>query len=148
MADSRLRKLVGARRAALVPGVYSALTARQVELAGFEAVYVTGAGVANSLLGLPDRAHGPARDARAQVQYIRDAVEVPVIVDADTGFGNALKCARRSRQLERAGAAAAQLEDQESRSAAATSTASGWSPDEEMVGKIKAAVDARPASTS
>ena len=143
MADSRLRTLAEARRAALVPGVYSALTARQAELAGFEAIYVTGAGVANSLLAAPDLGLTSFKEVLDQVQYIVDAVEVPVIVDADTGFGNAVSAGRVVRLLERAGAAAAQLEDQEFPKRCGHFDGKRVVSTEEMVGKIKAAVDAR-----
>jgi len=143
MANSRLRTLAEARRAVLVPGVYSALTARQAELAGFEAIYVTGAGVANSLLAAPDLGLTSFKEVLDQVQYIVDAVEVPVIVDADTGFGNAVSAGRVVRLLERAGAAAAQLEDQEFPKRCGHFDGKRVVSTEEMVGKIKAAVDAR-----
>ena len=102
MADSRLRRLAEERRAALVPGVYSALTACQAEIAVFEAVYATGAGIANSLLAAPDLGLTSFKEVLDQVQYMVDAVEVPVIVDADTGFGNALSVRRVVKALERA----------------------------------------------
>jgi 2-methylisocitrate lyase-like PEP mutase family enzyme len=143
MADSRLRQLANARRALLVPGVYSALTARQVELAGFEAVYATGAGIANSLLAAPDLGLTSFKEVLDQVQYITDAVEIPLIVDADTGFGNALSVRRVVRALERAGAAAAQLEDQEFPKRCGHFDGKRLVSTEEMLGKIKAAVDAR-----
>ena len=143
MADSRLRQLASARRAILVPGVYSALTARQVELAGFEAVYATGAGIANSLLAAPDLGLTSFKEVLDQVQYITDAVEIPLIVDADTGFGNALSVRRVVRALERAGAAAAQLEDQEFPKRCGHFDGKRVVQPEEMLGKIKAAVDAR-----
>ena len=143
MAVSRLRTLAEARRAVLVPGVYSALTARQAELTGFEAIYVTGAGVANSLLAAPDLGLTSFKEVLDQVQYIVDAVEVPVIVDADTGFGNAVSAGRVVRLLERAGAAAAQLEDQEFPKRCGHFDGKRVVSTEEMVGKIKAAVDAR-----
>src|SRR3954466_13545040 len=143
MADSRLRALAAGRRAALVPGVYSALTARQAELAGFEAIYATGAGIANSLLAAPDLGLASFKEVLDQVQYIVEAVEVPVIVDADTGFGNALSVSRVVRALERAGAAAAQLEDQEFPKRCGHFDGKRVVETAEMVGKIKAAVDAR-----
>jgi 2-methylisocitrate lyase-like PEP mutase family enzyme len=143
MADSRLRKLAAERRAALVPGVYSALTARQAELAGFEAIYATGAGIANSLLAAPDLGLTSFKEVLDQVQYIVDAVDVPVIVDADTGFGNALSVSRVVRALERAGAAAAQLEDQEFPKRCGHFDGKRVVPADEMLGKIRAALDAR-----
>ena len=143
MADSRLRKLAEARRAALVPGVYSALTARQVELAGFEAVYATGAGIANSLLAAPDLGLTSFKEVLDQVQYIVDAVDVPIIVDGDTGFGNALSVRRVVRALERAGAAAVQLEDQEFPKRCGHFDGKRVVPADEMLGKLEAALDAR-----
>jgi 2-methylisocitrate lyase-like PEP mutase family enzyme len=143
MADSRLRALAAERRAALVPGVYSALTARQAELAGFEAIYATGAGIANSLLAAPDLGLTSFKEVLDQVQYIVEAVEVPVIVDADTGFGNALSVRRVIRALERAGAAAAQLEDQEFPKRCRHFDGKQVVTTDEMLGKIKAALDAR-----
>lgn len=143
MADSRLRALATARRAALVPGVYSALTARQAELAGFEAIYATGAGIANSLLASPDLGLTSFKEVLDQVQYIVEAVEVPIIVDADTGFGNALSVRRVVRALERAGASAAQLEDQEFPKRCGHFDGKHVVSTDEMLGKIRAALDAR-----
>jgi 2-methylisocitrate lyase-like PEP mutase family enzyme len=143
MADSRLRALAAERRALLVPGVYSALTARQAELAGFEAIYATGAGIANSLLAAPDLGLTTFKEVLDQIEYMTEAVQVPVIVDADTGFGNALNVQRVIRALERAGAAAAQLEDQEFPKRCGHFDGKRVIPTEEMLGKIRAAVDAR-----
>ena len=143
MADARLRTLANQRRAVLVPGVYSALTARQAELAGFEAVYATGAGIANSLLAVPDLGLTSFKEVLDQVQYMVEAVQIPVIVDADTGFGNALSVQRVIRALERAGAAAAQLEDQDFPKRCGHFDGKQLVSADEMVGKIKAAVDAR-----
>jgi 2-methylisocitrate lyase-like PEP mutase family enzyme len=143
MADPRLRALAEERRALLVPGVYSALTARQAELAGFEAIYATGAGIANSLLATPDLGLTTFKEVLDQVQYITEAVQLPVIVDADTGFGNALNVQRVIRALERAGAAAAQLEDQEFPKRCGHFAGKRVVPTDEMLGKIRAAVDAR-----
>jgi len=143
MADVRLKTLAQERRAALVPGVYSALTARQAELAGFEAVYVTGAGVANSLLAVPDLGLTSFKEVLDQVQYIAEAVQIPVIVDADTGFGNALSVRRVVKALERAGASAAQLEDQDFPKRCGHFDGKQLVSADEMVGKIKAALDAR-----
>jgi 2-methylisocitrate lyase-like PEP mutase family enzyme len=143
MADPRLRTLAEERRALLVPGVYSALTARQAELAGFEVIYATGAGIANSLLAAPDLGLTTFKEVLDQVQYITEAVQVPVIVDADTGFGNAVNVQRVIRALERAGAAAAQLEDQEFPKRCGHFDGKRVVPTEEMLGKIRAAVDAR-----
>src|SRR3954469_25739239 len=143
MADPRLRALVEERRALLVPGVYSALTARQAELAGFEAIYATGAGIANSLLAAPDLGLTSFKEVLDQGQYIVEEAAVPVIVDADTGFGNALSVRRVVRALERAGASAAQFEDQEFPKRCGHFDGKQVVSTEEMLGKIRAALDAR-----
>jgi 2-methylisocitrate lyase-like PEP mutase family enzyme len=114
-----------------------------VEDAGFDAVYVTGAGIANTYLGAPDIGLVTLTELRATVEAIADAVDLPLIVDADTGFGNALNVGRTVRTLERAGAAAIQLEDQVSPKKCGHFSGKAVVPQAEMVGKISAAVDAR-----
>ena len=96
----------------LVPGAPNALTARLIEDIGFDAVYVTGAGVTNSYLGIPDLGLITLTELANHVAAIRDTVNLPMIVDADTGFGNALSMGRTVRVLERCGANAIQIEDQ------------------------------------
>jgi 2-methylisocitrate lyase-like PEP mutase family enzyme len=96
----------------VLPGAANALGARIVEDTGHEAVYVTGAGVANTFLGVPDIGLLGLSELAAHVAAIRDAVELPLVVDADTGFGNALSVHHTVQVLERAGADAIQLEDQ------------------------------------
>ena len=96
----------------VVPGAANALTARVIEDLGFEAVYVTGAGVANTYLGVPDIGMVTLTELAANVAAIRDVVDIPIIVDADTGFGNAINIRRTVSVLERAGADALQFEDQ------------------------------------
>ncbi len=138
-----LRALVEARRGALMPGAFNALSARVAEDLGFEAVYITGAGVTNMQLGLPDMAFmGLAEIAEATCR-IRDVVELPLLVDADTGFGNALNVRHTVRTLERAGADGIQLEDQVSPKRCGHFNGKDVIGADEMVGKIKAAVDAR-----
>ena len=107
-----LRALVEARRGVLVPGAFNALSARVIEDLGFEALYVTGAGVTNMWFGLPDQGFMGLAEIADHTARIRDAVELPLIVDADTGFGNALNVRQAVRTLERAGADCIQLEDQ------------------------------------
>ncbi|GKS98200.1 hypothetical protein AVKW3434_02450 [Acidovorax sp. SUPP3434] len=107
-----LRALVEARRGVLVPGAFNALSARVVEDLGFEALYVTGAGVTNMWFGLPDQGFMGLHEIADHTARIRDAVALPLIVDADTGFGNALNVRHTVRVLERAGADCIQLEDQ------------------------------------
>src|SRR5690606_18530320 len=97
-----LKALVHARRGAIVPGVFNALSARLVADMGFEALYVTGAGVTNMWFGLPDQGFMGLTDIAEHTARIREAVELPLIVDADTGFGNALNTYHTVRTLERA----------------------------------------------
>jgi len=99
-----LRALAEARRGVIVPGAFNALSARIVADLGYEAVYITGAGVTNMWLGLPDQAFMGLAEIADHTARIRDAVELPLIVDADTGFGNALNVRHTVRTLERAGA--------------------------------------------
>src|SRR5512135_1196544 len=96
----------------LAPGVYDALTALLAEQAGFEALYLSGASIAYTRLGRPDIGLVTASEVADTLENIRERIAIPIIVDADTGFGNALNVARTVRQLERAGASVIQLEDQ------------------------------------
>ena len=138
-----LRELLIAKRGTLVPGAFNALSARVIADLGFEAIYVTGAGVTNMHLGLPDMGFMGLAEIAEQTARIRDAVEVPLIVDADTGFGNALNVRHTIRTLERAGADCVQLEDQVSPKRCGHFSGKAVIGAAEMVGKIKAAVDAR-----
>jgi 2-methylisocitrate lyase-like PEP mutase family enzyme len=140
-ADLRRRLVAGA--GLLVPGAPNALAARIIEAAGFDAVYVTGAGLANAYLGAPDIGLTTVTEVADHVAAIREAVAVPVIVDADTGFGNALNMRRTVRLLERAGANAIQIEDQVFPKRCGHFEGKDVIPTGEMVAKIKAAVDAR-----
>jgi 2-methylisocitrate lyase-like PEP mutase family enzyme len=139
----RLRELVDARRGVLLPGAANALAARIIEDLGFEAAYVTGAGVTNTWLGMPDLGFISLSEIAAHTSAIRDAVEIPLIVDADTGFGNALNVRHTVRTLERAGANAIQLEDQVMPKRCGHFSGKAIIETSEMVNKIKAAVDAR-----
>jgi 2-methylisocitrate lyase-like PEP mutase family enzyme len=127
----------------VVPGAANALAARVIAEAGFDAVYVTGAGIANTYLGAPDIGLVTLSELRDHVEAIADAVPLPLIVDADTGFGNPLNVARTVRTLERAGAAAIQLEDQVSPKKCGHFAGKAVIPADQMVQKIHAAVDAR-----
>ena len=138
-----LRALVEARQGLLVPGAFNALSARVIEDLGFKAIYVTGAGVTNMWFGLPDQGFMGLSDMAEHTARIRDAVELPLIVDADTGFGNALNVRHTVRTLERAGADGIQLEDQVAPKRCGHFVGKEVISTEEMVGKIKAAVDAR-----
>ncbi|RKQ97005.1 2-methylisocitrate lyase-like PEP mutase family enzyme [Kushneria sinocarnis] len=137
------RRRIAERNALLVPGVFNALSARIVEDAGFEALYLTGAGVSNMSLGLPDLGFIGLHEIAEHAARVRDVVELPMIVDADTGFGNALNVRQTIRTLERSGADAIQLEDQISPKKCGHFSGKQVISTEEMLGKIKAAVDAR-----
>lgn len=139
----QLRTLVEARRGAVVPGAFNALSARVIVDLGFQAIYVTGAGVTNMTFALPDQAFMGLSDIADHTARIRDAVDVPLIVDADTGFGNALNTYQTVRTLERAGADCIQIEDQVSPKRCGHFSGKEVISTAEMVGKIKAAVDAR-----
>lgn len=138
-----LKALADSRRGVLVPGAFNALSARVVADLGFEAIYVTGAGVTNMWFGLPDQAFMGLTDIADHTARIRDAVDLPLIVDADTGFGNALNTYHAVRTLERAGADCIQLEDQVSPKRCGHFNGKEVIGTEEMLGKIRAAVDAR-----
>jgi len=139
----QLRTLVEARRGVVVPGAFNALSARVIVDLGFQAIYVTGAGVTNMTFALPDQAFMGLSDIADHTARIRDAVDVPLIVDADTGFGNALNTYQTVRTLERAGADCIQIEDQVSPKRCGHFSGKEVITTAEMVGKIKAAVDAR-----
>lgn len=140
----RLRDLIARSGPPLMlPGAPNALTARVVEEAGYEAVYVSGAGVTNTFLGAPDLGLLTLNELADHVRAIADAVALPAIVDADTGFGNAINVQRTVRVLERAGAAGLQLEDQVSPKKCGHFSGKDVISADEMVGKVRAAVDAR-----
>lgn len=132
-----------AGRPLIVPGAADALAARLIEQLGFGAVYVSGAGVTNSYLGVPDLALMTLTELAAQVEAIRDVVELPILVDADTGFGGPLNVRRTVRMLERRGASAIQLEDQVSPKRCGHFAGTEVVPTAEMVAKLSAALDAR-----
>lgn len=138
-----LRALAKARKGAIVPGAFNALSARLIADLGFEAIYVTGAGVTNMSLGLPDQGFMGLTDIAEHTARIRDTVELPLIVDADTGFGNALNTYHAVRVLERAGADCIQIEDQVNPKRCGHFSGKEVISAQEMVGKIRAAVDAR-----
>jgi 2-methylisocitrate lyase-like PEP mutase family enzyme len=139
----QLKSLVESRRGTLVPGAFNALSARVIEDLGFQAIYVTGAGVTNMWFGMPDQGFMGLAEIADHTARIRDAVSLPLIVDADTGFGNALNVHHTVRTLERAGADCIQLEDQVAPKRCGHFSGKEVISTEEAVGKIKAAVDAR-----
>jgi len=138
-----LRQRIERHDALLVPGAGNALTARVIQDAGFEACYVTGAGIANTLLGAPDIGLVTLSELTATVESIAEISDLPLIVDIDTGFGNALNVHRTVRVLERAGASALQIEDQVFPKRCGHFAGKAVIPTAEMCGKIRAAVDAR-----
>src|SRR5262245_9970119 len=142
-ATTRLKALLARRQAAILPGTPNALFARVIEDLGFEAVYVTGAGVANMSLGVPDIGLVTLTELTDQVAAICDVVGIPVLADADTGFGNPVNMVRTVRTLERAGAAGVQIEDQVFPKKCGHFTGKDVIPLGEMVQKVKAAADAR-----
>ena len=139
----QLKALAESRRGVLVPGAFNALSARVIADLGFEAIYVTGAGVTNMWFGMPDQGFMGLHEIADHTARIRDAVDVPLIVDADTGFGNALNTYHAVRTLERAGADCIQLEDQVAPKRCGHFSGKEVISTKEAVSKIKAAVDAR-----
>jgi 2-methylisocitrate lyase-like PEP mutase family enzyme len=133
-------------RPLLCPGVFDALSATLVEQAGFEAAYLSGASIAYTKLGAPDIGLVSLSEVADTLSAICDRVRLPVIVDADNGFGNALNVQRTMRVLERSGAVALQFEDQAFPKRCGHLQGKVLVPAAEMVGKIKAAVDARSAA--
>jgi len=127
----------------LAPGVYDALSALIAEQAGFEALYLSGASIAYTALGRSDIGLTTATEVASTLARITDRVKLPVIVDADTGFGNALNTQRTVRDFERAGAAMIQLEDQTFPKRCGHLDGKGVVPIAEMEGKLRAALDAR-----
>lgn len=138
-----LRTTLNGKRGVLLPGASNALAARIIADLGFEAVYLTGAGLTNMHLGLPDLGFMDLSQVVEHTMAIRNVTDLPLIVDADTGFGNALNVAHTARMLERAGASAIQLEDQKMPKRCGHFSGKEIVPTSEMVGKIKAATDAR-----
>lgn len=139
-----LRELVSRDGPALIlPGATNALTAKIIEDLGFDAVYVSGAGVTNNELGLPDLGFVSLDQLASQVGRIRDVVDLPIVVDSDTGFGNALNVSQCVRVFERNGANAIQLEDQVFPKRCGHFAGKSLVSQEEMVSKIRVVVDTR-----
>jgi 2-methylisocitrate lyase-like PEP mutase family enzyme len=137
------RQLLTPGAAVVLPGVANALAARVVADLGFAAAYVTGAGIANTFLGIPDNGLVTLTELTDHVAAIRAVFPGPLMVDADTGFGNAVNLTRTVKLLERAGADAIQIEDQVFPKRCGHFDGKAVIPASEMVAKIKAAVDAR-----
>ncbi|MFM7341349.1 MAG: oxaloacetate decarboxylase [Betaproteobacteria bacterium] len=135
-------------KAVLAPGIYDALTALIAEQQGFEALYLSGASIAYTRLGRSDIGLTTATEVADTLARITERVNLPVIVDADTGFGNALNTQRTVRAFERAGAAMIQLEDQTFPKRCGHLDGKGVVPIAEMCGKLRAALDARHSSAT
>ena len=143
MTENTLRARLSRPPILIAPGVYDPLTALIAEQAGFEALYVSGAAIAYTRLGRPDIGLVSMNEVVETVALIRDRVGAHLVVDADTGYGNALNVQRTVRLLERAGANAIQIEDQDFPKRCGHLDDKVLIPAQEMVGKIKAAIDAR-----
>jgi 2-methylisocitrate lyase-like PEP mutase family enzyme len=145
LSDRRkaFRTVCEARNALIVPGAGNALTARVIEDAGFDAIYITGAGIANTLLGVPDLGLVTLTELGATVGAIAEISRKPLIVDIDTGFGNALNAQRTMKVIERAGAFAVQIEDQVFPKKCGHFEGKAVIPLAEAVSKVKAVLDAR-----
>src|SRR5438045_9252158 len=137
-----LRELI-AKGSVATRGVPNAAMARQVERAGFDAVYISGAGMANATAGVPDIGLLTLTEVAQLAGYIANAIDIPAIVDADTGFGGPENVARTIRELEGAGLAGCHIEVQEFPKRCGHLAGKSLVDLEEMVGKIKAAVAAR-----
>lgn len=146
MPSNELKKLLARPQPLLAPGIYDALSALIAEQAGFEALYLSGASIAYTRLGRSDIGLTTATEVAQTLAHITDRVRLPVIVDADTGFGNALNVQRTVRDFERAGAAMIQLEDQGFPKRCGHLDGKTVIPPAEMCGKLRAAVDARQSA--
>jgi len=140
--NKRLRELI-AKGPLMLPGVPNAAMARQVERAGFDAVYVSGAGMANATAGVPDIGLLSMTEVVRLAGYVANAVTIPAIVDADTGFGGAENVARTIRELEAAGLAGCHIEDQEFPKRCGHLAGKSIVGVDEMVARIEAAAAAR-----
>jgi len=142
-ASTRLRALIARGPTLYVPGCYNAMSGRVLEAAGFEAIYMTGYGTSLALTGMPDVGLATMSEMVANARYIAAAVDVPLIADADTGFGNAINVIRTVREYIGAGVAGIHLEDQVMPKRCGHVAGRLVIPLEEALGKIRAAADAR-----
>jgi 2-methylisocitrate lyase-like PEP mutase family enzyme len=141
--NKEMRRLLVAGAGHIMPGAANALAARVIESAGHRMMMVSGAAVANTYLGVPDIGLVSVTELAGHVAAVRDAVNIPILADADTGFGNAINARRTVQLLERAGANAIMLEDQTYPKRCGHFEGKDVIPKDEMVSKLKAAVDAR-----
>lgn len=140
---TKLKQIVARREAVLCPGAANAMFAQAIQATGFECAYLTGAGIANMQFGVPDIGLTTMTDVADVIRSVADVVDLPLIVDGDTGFGNALNTYRTVQVFERAGASALQLEDQVFPKRCGHFAGKSVTSVEDMVQKIRAAVDAR-----
>src|SRR5437870_1404038 len=144
---SHFRAAIDAERPLQIIGAINAYCAMLAEHAGFRAIYLSGAGVANASFGLPDLGMTTLNDVAEDVRRITGATKVPLLVDADTGFGSAFNIARTTREMIRAGAAGMHLEDQVQAKRCGHRPGKALVAAEEMADRVKAAVDAREDET-
>lgn len=143
--STRLRELLKSGETLVVPGCYNALSAKILEKVGFEAIYMTGYGTSLSLLGMPDAGFATMTEMHANARYIANAVDVPLIADADNGYGNALNVIRTVREYIQTGAAGIHIEDQSLPKRCGHVAGRQVIPIAEAVGKVRAAADTRAA---
>src|SRR5260370_37598560 len=147
MAETEtLRARLTRKPIVVTPGVYDAFTALMATQAGFATLYVSGAAIAYTRLGRPYIGLVSMSEVAETIALIRDRVDAHLIVDADTGYGNALNVVRTMRTFERSGASAIQLEDQDFPKRCGHLDGKGLISADEMTGKIKAALDARQSN--
>lgn len=139
----KFQKLLHEPGSFILPGAYDAMSARLIEEIGFKAIYATGAGISNAQLGWADVGLTSLKEVVDIVTRMADVTTVPIVVDADTGFGNAINVMRTVREFERAGVAAIQMEDQVSPKKCGHFNGKEVISKSEMVSKIKAALDTR-----
>jgi carboxyvinyl-carboxyphosphonate phosphorylmutase len=140
---TRLRQMLAAPGLIVAPGAYDGISARLIEAAGFSAVYMTGAGTAASHLGQPDLGLATLTEMASHAAHLASAVSLPVIADADTGYGNALNAVRTVREYERAGVAGLHMEDQVAPKKCGHIAGKQVVPTKEFAEKIRAAAEHR-----
>lgn len=137
------QQLLASKDTFILPGAFDAMTARIIEETGFKAIYATGAGISNAQLGWADVGLTTLSEIAQVVSWMSEVTSIPIVVDADTGFGNAINMQRTVKMLEKAGASALQIEDQVMPKKCGHFNGKEVISQDEMVGKIKAALDAR-----
>lgn len=140
---TRFRSAIKAETPLQIPGVINAYCALQAQLAGFQAIYLSGAGVANASFGMPDLGMTSMSDVVADIERVTSVCELPLLVDADTGWGHALSIGRTVKSFIKSGAAAMHIEDQEAAKRCGHRPGKAIVAPQEMLDRISAAVDAR-----